>query len=131
MLNAGLFGVVFLGNIQDKQIDRELQKQNPAIHAKAMGNEKASIFGKYKPLDHEKVSDLSSTDKAIISDVQTTSKQSALSTVAIFPGIMLISYLGMIFYFRSRGGYKPIELSEENSSASQSKISSEEDDSEK
>ena len=96
-----------------------------------MGNEKASIFGKYKPLDHKKVSDLSSTDKAIISDVQTTSKQSALSTVAIFPGIMLISYLGMIFYFRSRGGYKPIELSEENSSASQSKISSEEDDSEK
>lgn len=131
MLTAGLFGVVFLGNIQDKQIDRELQKQNPAIHAKAMGNEKASIFGKYKPLDHKKVSDLSSTDKAIISEVQTTSKQSALSTVAIFPGIMLISYLGMIFYFRSRGGYKPIELSEENSSASQSKISSEEDDSEK
>jgi hypothetical protein len=127
MLAAGVFGTAFLGNIQDKQIDSQLQKQNPAIHAQVMGQQQTSVFGKYNPLDQEKVSDLSSSDQAIIAEVQTASKKGALSTVAVFPGIMLICYLGMIGYFRSRGGYKAIDLSEDNSSTPQKDISTEVD----
>ena len=127
MLAAGIFGTPFLGNIQDKQIDSQLLKQNPAIHAQVMGQQQTSVFGKYNPLDQEKVSDLSSSDQAIIAEVQTASKQGALSTVAVFPGIMLICYLGMIGYFRSRGGYKAIDLSGDNSSTPQEDISTEGD----
>ena len=38
------------------------------------------------------------------------SKLDALRTIAILPLIMLLVYLGLILYFRSRGGYKPVVL---------------------
>jgi hypothetical protein len=30
--------------------------------------------------------------------------------MAFFPGFMLVSYLILMAYFRSKGGYKPVEL---------------------
>ena len=56
---------------------------------------------------------LSASDKSAISNIQTNAKQGALSTVAVFPAIMLLSYLGMMMYFRSIGGYRPIHLNQE------------------
>ena len=38
------------------------------------------------------------------------SKHDALRTVAILPAIMFLVYLGLILWFRSRGGYKPVVL---------------------
>ena len=38
------------------------------------------------------------------------SNQGALADMAIFPLIMLLAYIGLIFHFKSRGGYKPIEI---------------------
>jgi MFS family permease len=43
-------------------------------------------------------------------DIGKKSSQGALADMAIFPFIMLISYIGLIMYFKGRGGYKPIEL---------------------
>ena len=127
MLAAGVFGAAFLGNIQDKQIDRDLFEQNSAVHAKVMGNEKSSIFGDYKPIDQQKVNSLSTSEKSVISKIQTNAKQGALSTVAIFPAIMLVSYLGMMMYFRSIGGYKQIHLNEEETSEGSIDTSDEEE----
>jgi hypothetical protein len=111
MLSVGVIGAVFLGNIQDRQIDRELLAQNPALHAQVAAQEKASIFGKYKPIDQEKVAALSQDEKQAVTTVASAAKKSAIKTVAIFPAIMLVCYLILIFYFRARGGYKPVELS--------------------
>ncbi|MEX2671657.1 MAG: MFS transporter [Phycisphaeraceae bacterium] len=47
---------------------------------------------------------------AILAEVDVTSKQNALSTVAILPGFMLICYIGMFIYFRSKGGYQAEKL---------------------
>ena len=33
-----------------------------------------------------------------------------ISRTAMLPAFMLVCYLGMLFYFRSRGGYRPKEL---------------------
>jgi hypothetical protein len=30
--------------------------------------------------------------------------------VSILPIFMLVSYLGLMMYYRSRGGYKPVEI---------------------
>ncbi|MEL6276994.1 MAG: MFS transporter, partial [Bacteroidota bacterium] len=49
-------------------------------------------------------------DANAIKDIQGGAKKEALSTVAIFPAIMLVCYIILIFYFRSQGGYKPVEL---------------------
>jgi hypothetical protein len=110
MLSVGVIGAVFLGNIQDRQIDRELLSQRPALHARVVALERTSVFGKYQPVDKEKVALLSEGEQKIVSDTTATAKKNALLTVAIFPAIMLVCYLILILYFRARGGYKPVEL---------------------
>jgi MFS family permease len=110
MLSVGVIGAVFLGNIQDRQIDRELLAQHPALHTQVVAPEKASIFGKYQPVDKERVAALSGGEQKIVADTTATAKKNALMTVAIFPAIMLVCYLILILYFRAKGGYKPVEL---------------------
>jgi MFS family permease len=110
MLSVGVIGAVFLGNIQDKQIDRELFQQNPTVHQRVVAEEKSSVFGKYKPLDQDKISSLESDEQSVVETIRASAKKNALLTVAIFPAIMLISYLALILYFRSKGGYKAEEL---------------------
>jgi MFS family permease len=110
MLSVGVIGAVFLGNIQDRQIDRELYAENPAIHAQIVAGEKSSVFGKYQPIDQQKYESLSADQKAAVNDITASAKKNALLTVAVFPAIMLICYLILIFYFKAKGGYKPVEL---------------------
>jgi hypothetical protein len=106
MLCVGVIGTVFLGNIQDKATDRDLLAKNPGLHAKVAGVEKTSVFGKYRPLDTAKIEQQSADDKTTIETIANASKKSALSTVAVFPCIMLVCYLILIFYFKAKGGYK-------------------------
>jgi len=40
----------------------------------------------------------------------TVSQFNALGKMALFPLFTLACYLGLIMYFRSRGGYKPVHL---------------------
>jgi MFS family permease len=110
MLSVGVLGAVFLGNIQDRQIDRELLANNPALHAQVAAAEKASVFGSYKPLDQGKLAALAPEDRQTVETVAAGAKKSALMTVAIFPAIMLVCFLILIFYFKAKGGYKPVEL---------------------
>ncbi len=110
MLGAGIVGGPLLGNLQDKTIDKELLKANPAIHAQVIGEEKLSVFGKYQPIDNDKLAAASDDDKAVIKGVQDGAKKNALYQVAIFPIVMLVGYILMILYFKSRGGYKPVDI---------------------
>jgi len=110
MLSVGVLGAVFLGNIQDRQIDRELLAGRPALHAQVAGAEKSSVFGRYKPLDQAKLAALAPEDKTAVETVAAAAKKNALMTVAIFPAIMLVCFLILIFYFKAKGGYKPVEL---------------------
>lgn len=110
MLSVGIIGAVFLGNIQDKQIDNELNQQNVELHTKVVAAEKSSIFGKYFPLDQEKLSSLNEEENLEIEQIEASAKKSVLETVAILPLIMLICYIILIIYFKRKGGYKPVEL---------------------
>ena len=53
-----------------------------------------------------------------IASVREVSPQRALKNMAFFPFIMLIAYVLMYLYFRSKGGYKPIELAADGGSSS-------------
>jgi len=122
MLTVGVVGAAFLGNIQDRSIDQELSEQRPALHSQVIGEEKMSVFGKYRAIDQQKVEAASERDKEIITSITADAKKGALTTIAILPTIMLICYLILIFYFRSKGGYKAIELATaENEESSTSK----------
>jgi hypothetical protein len=110
MLSVGVIGAVFLGNIQDRQIDRELIARNPALHSRIVAEEKSSVFGRYQPIDQQKFEALNEQDRAVVGEITSSAKQNALMTVAIFPAIMLACYLILLFYFKTKGGYKPVQL---------------------
>ncbi|GEM_PF-4460716 len=46
----------------------------------------------------------------MVKTTQDQSKQKALGKMAIFPAIMLVCYLGLLLFFKSKGGYKPVDL---------------------
>ncbi len=56
-------------------------------------------------LDSSELPDKESVAKQI-QTVRDRSNQRALADMAIFPGIMLVGYICLILYFRSRGGYQ-------------------------
>ena len=66
---------------------------------------------RYQPLDKQKIEGLSVEQQAEVEQVVATTNQGTLARVAILPVIMFFCYLGLIFYFRSKGGYKAVELS--------------------
>jgi hypothetical protein len=68
------------------------------------------VFGEYRALDLKKVETAPASDKATIDQIANQAKKGALSTVAIFPTIMLACYLGLLLWFRARGGYRAVEL---------------------
>lgn len=110
MLSVGVIGAVFLGNIQDKSVDNYLAQNHAGIHSKVVAEEKASLFGTYKPVDLDKVATLEDNEKKIISDGRAIAKKDALMTVAVFPLIMLIAFLILVFYFKKKGGYEAVHL---------------------
>ncbi len=109
MLGVGIVGSIFIGNIQDRIVSSQLQKENSALYAKVTG-EKDSVFGKYISVDPKKADGATEKEKETIKKIQDGSKQAALKTIAIFPVIMLLSYLILIAYFKSQGGYKAVHL---------------------
>ena len=53
-----------------------------------------------------------------INSAKDSSGQKALADMAIFPAIMLVAYILIFLYFRSKGGYKPLELTESEGESS-------------
>jgi hypothetical protein len=48
-----------------------------------------------------------------VAEIRSKSSQGSLASMAVFPVIMLVGYIGLIGFFVSKGGYKPVELGEE------------------
>ena len=106
MLGVGVVGAALLGNIQDREKDINLEQQNPALHARLVGEPVGSVFGEYRPLKPEVVESLPAAEAKLVDDVGAAAKKSALKTVALFPCFMFVCYLILIIYFRARGGYQ-------------------------
>lgn len=114
MIAAGVIGTVILGFVQDKRIDANLteydQTNKTELRSTYATELKQSLFGEYQSIDAAKLTNATAEDQQVVKDIQESAKKEALKTVALFPVIMLITYLFLIFYFRSKGGYKPIAL---------------------
>ena len=50
--------------------------------------------------------------KEVFMKAEGGSAQKALANMAIFPGVMLLAYLGLWLWFKSKGGYKPVVLTD-------------------
>ena len=138
MLGVGIIGAPLLGNLQDTRIHNSLQG-NEAIYAKYVADEeKTSIFGDYKSVDQDVVSERearievlqgSKADEAtefaeaearelevllgerdVFEGLTKDAKASALRFAAGPAVFMFLSYCVLILWFKSRGGYKPVDL---------------------
>jgi hypothetical protein len=116
MLGSGILGAAILGNVQDRQIDADLlaydRAHGSALHETYVTEERTSLFGDYVALDSERVNEASQSDGDRIEEVEADAKKGALRTVVWFPVLMLVCYLGLILYFRARGGYRVVDILE-------------------
>jgi hypothetical protein len=109
MLSVGVMGTVFLGLIQDRAVERRLHVEQPAMYEQIVA-EKKSVLGVYQAVDPDRVQKLAEQDRAVISKLTADASKGALATTAIFPALMLVGYLGLLFVFHRRGGYRAITL---------------------
>lgn len=114
MLAAGIIGSVLLGAAQDRATadalaDRDARQGTHLTQTYLTGT-KVSIFGPYHALDATKVTDADPADRALLSEIQSNAKKTALKDVAKLPLGMLGAYLVLIAIFRIRGGYRPVVL---------------------
>ena len=127
MLAVGTLGFPYIGALQaDKQIQAvvatDAAKKTPGLveNGKLTAVEDRKIYEviKYQAIDEAKLGaaiaklppdDQPPASKAI-GDARGASNQGALGNMALFPILMLVSYIALLFYFKTKGGYKPVEL---------------------
>ncbi|MFL6578205.1 MAG: hypothetical protein ACJ8MR_16405 [Povalibacter sp.] len=61
-------------------------------------------------MDPAKRAAISPDTKAVVDTIDNESKRDALRSIAMLPLLMLAAYIGLLLYFRSKGGYKPVVL---------------------
>ena len=113
MLGVGILGAPFVGFIQDNSVKNRVAAEHAAIY-RDVAQPKPWIFGQYEAVDPEKVKTLPDADKAAVEKVSDEEKKHALATVCIFPLIMVVSYLALLGYFKSKGGYQQEHLETED-----------------
>jgi len=117
MLAVGVLGFPYIGTLQSgRQIEAveqsEVAKQVDGLivdgNLTAVTEKKIYEIIPYKTIDDEKLKALAKDEKKVaeIQGERDKSNQRALADMAFFPLIMLLAYIGLIVYFRARGGYK-------------------------
>ena len=124
MLAVGTLGFPYIGKlVADKKIDAIVQSADLNETLPALKEDGTLTILKpkwiyeiisYEVIDEEKLNALMeplSTDEQAdvneqINSLSSNSKQKALASMTFFPIIMLIGYILLIFYFKSKGGYK-------------------------
>lgn len=135
MLAVGVLGFPYIGALQEKKAVSEVANveaaatvpgllENGQVTTSAL-EEKQIYYGtiKYQTWKADELDKLleGQSDDAVaaINTAKDRSGQKALADMAIFPAIMLIAYIMIFLYFRSKGGYKPLELTESGAGSSE------------
>jgi hypothetical protein len=119
MLSAGLIGGPGLGYAKDRFAGETLQEKNPAIFAEYKAEKPSSFlfFADASGLDGKKygeaaakpVADRNEVEKTVV-EASITGDRRTLVADSFIPGAMALIYLLVLFYFKSIGGYKRVEI---------------------
>ena len=119
MLSAGLLGGPGIGYKQDYFASTDLRQKDTALYEeyKSESENKFLVFPTISGLDGVRVGEIRSKPADDRTPAETTVGESdlhggrmALRYTAIVPATMAVFYLLLIGYFKSIGGYKPVEL---------------------
>lgn len=106
MIAVGTLGAPAIGTLQDVSLNRAVQEQLADVYPKVEATNDEGLFEKYKFVDPAKVKLLPDVEQDKIGAIERQTTQHTLAKIALLPAIMCICYLGLIAYFRSRGGYE-------------------------
>jgi hypothetical protein len=110
MISVGTLGNTVIGAVQDEYLDRLAQNEAPAIHAQVAAEETSKFAMTYQPLSQRQINQLPAEEQDQVESLRTENKQNMLGRIAILPVIMFLCYGGLWLYFRSKGGYKQVDL---------------------
>lgn len=111
MLAVGIVGAPLIGYLQESTATARLKAESVEVY-ESVRAEKAYLLGRYEaidPLSAAKVTDPEAVE--VLAEADKAGQFSALGKIAAFPAFMFVCYVALIFYFRQRGGYKPVDLS--------------------
>lgn len=123
MLSAGLLGGPGIGYKQDFFASNYLKTRHQPVYEQYVSSSHRGFlfFPKISGLDGARVGALMEKNateltpqerehRNLVADASIYGGQMALKWTALVPLTMAIGYLGLIIFFRTRGGYKPVEL---------------------
>ena len=110
MLAVGIVGGPLIGKMQEDSAQVAVVEQKTDAVYQSVSKVDKYFLGAYKAIDADKVKQLPKAEEKEVNEIITTAKQGALAKIAVFPAIMLLCYLGLLAYFKSKGGYKPATI---------------------
>ncbi|MCX6965835.1 MAG: MFS transporter [Verrucomicrobia bacterium] len=111
MLSVGILGGPLIGEMQERSIQSAIETKSPGVY-QGISKTDSYFFGTYQALDGTKLQALPENESTEIAGIAKSARQGSLAKVVVFPAFMLACYIGLILWFRSRGGYKPVSLSD-------------------
>lgn len=119
LLSVGIIGSPIIGAFQDYEYQKNVKSVSTEIFEKS--KTEATMFNiKYGSLDAKKAGELAkelSLSKEIAEAKDNSGKQALFTTALAFPMVMGFFFLLIALWYKSRGGYKPVELVDGESSA--------------
>ncbi|MEO6434659.1 MAG: MFS transporter [Tepidisphaeraceae bacterium] len=121
-LSAGLLGGPGIGYQQDRFASAELRTTAPQVYEayKAPTANSFLFFDEVRGLDGAKVNPIRKTpaaqrtaDEKLVHNADLHGGRMALLATAVVPAMMALIYLGLLLYFKSIGGYRPLHVEEE------------------
>lgn len=105
MISIGTLGATYIGTIQDRDFSHEAQTELSEVYP-IVSEQKSGLFSRYEFVDKSKYDLLSDQQVAQLDRIERNTKQHALAQIAYLPAIMFICFLGLVLYYRSKGGYR-------------------------
>ncbi|MEM9080903.1 MAG: MFS transporter [Verrucomicrobiota bacterium] len=123
MMSAGFLGTPGLGYLKDKYSSEDLQAANPALYEEYkaeepstfMNLESTAVYGlNGTKLEEAKGAESPTEDQKQVVASDQVGDRKTLKSDALIPATMAVIFLGMLLYFKSIGGYKPLTVEEAN-----------------
>jgi MFS family permease len=120
MMSAGLLGSAGLGYAKDRFAGEELKQANSALYEeyKADKPSKFTIFAEVFGLDgtrleEAKKADPKTPEQQTVVDANIRGDRRTLVADSFIPATMAVIYIGLLLYFQTIGGYRPVQITRE------------------
>ncbi|WPJ96220.1 MFS transporter [Coraliomargarita algicola] len=106
MLTVGILGGPFIGYLQESSVTSGIKQELPAVY-ETVTQESDYLLGHYTALNQVALGAQPEAVQEQVVEIQERETQGALAKMAMFPAFMLVCYIGLILFFKSKGGYRP------------------------